>query len=193
MGLLATAALKHLAGADVTVLARHRFQGEQAERLGADRVVSARSSDRLRELSRVSGGRLLQPILGPPIHVGGFDATAVCVGTDDAMQDALRFTRAGGTILLLANVSALKRVDWTPVWIKELSIHGSLCYNAPVHAGAHAGAFATAAALLAGPPGAELAALVTHVLPLRDFRHALSVAWGRAGTAAVKVALSPDA
>lgn len=191
MGLLATAALKALSGADVTVLARHRFQGEHAERLGADRVVSARARERLGELSRISGGRLLQPILGPPIHVGGFDASVVCVGTDEALQDALRFTRGGGTVLLLANVASLRRVDWTPVWIKELTIHGSLCYNAPAHAGAHGDAFHTAAALLAGPLGPRLEALTTHVLPLADVTHALALAWGRAGSGAVKVALSP--
>ena len=190
MGLLATATMKTMAAADVTVLARHRFQADHAARLGAERVVSARSAQRMQELSRVSGGRLLQPILGPPIHVGGFDVTVVCVATNDAVQDALRFTRAGGTILLLANVSALKRVDWTPVWLKELTIHGSLCYNAPSHGGTRAGAFATAAGLLAGPLGATLETLVTHVVPLEDFTHALAIAWGREGTGAVKVALA---
>jgi threonine dehydrogenase-like Zn-dependent dehydrogenase len=193
MGLLATAALKAVARANVTVLSRHRFQSDHAERLGADGVVSSRSPERLRELSLASGGRLLQPILGPPIHVGGFDVTVVCVGSNTAVQDALRFTRSGGTILLLANVSALKRVDWTPVWIKELSIHGSLCYSATAHAGARAGAFETSMSLIAGPLGRELEPLVTHVVPLRDFRRALSLAWGRAGSGAVKVALSAPA
>jgi threonine dehydrogenase-like Zn-dependent dehydrogenase len=174
----------------VTVLSRHPFQAEHAERLGANRVVSARSRQRMQELSRLSGGRLLQPILGPPIHVGGFDVTVVCVGTDDAVQDALRFTRSGGSILLLGNVAGLKRVDWTPVWLKELSIHGSLCYNAPVHAGADGDAFRKAAALLAGPVGPALEALVTHVLPLADYERALALGWGRAGSGAVKVALA---
>ncbi len=192
MGLLAAAALKAQTDADVTVLARHRFQAEHAEHVGADRIVSGRSAQRLQELSRLSGGRLLQPILGPPIHVGGFDVTVLCVGSDAAVQDALRFTRAGGTILLLANVAALKRVDWTPVWIKELTIHGSLCYNAPGHAGAHGGAFQTAANLLAGPLGSRLEPLVTHVVPRSDFKHALALARGRAGSGAVKVALAAD-
>ncbi|MDH4036632.1 MAG: alcohol dehydrogenase catalytic domain-containing protein [Candidatus Krumholzibacteria bacterium] len=192
MGLLATSALEALTDADVTVLARHRFQAEHAEHVGADRIVSGRSAQRLQELSRLSGGRLLQPILGPPIHVGGFDVTVLCVGSDAAVQDALRFTRAGGTILLLANVASLKRVDWTPVWIKELTIHGSLCYNAPGHAGAHGGAFQTAASLLEGSLGSRLEPLVTHVVPRSDFRHALALAWGRGGSGAVKVALAAD-
>jgi len=189
MGLLACAALKAVPRADVSVLARYPFQAAHAERLRADRVVRAGGAGYAEELSRIAGGRLLKPILGPRIHVGGFDATVVCVGTDAAVHDALRFTRAGGTIHLLANVSSLKRVDWTPVWLKELSIHGSLCYNAPVHGGTRSDAFATAASLLASPLGADLEALVTHVLPLSRFDEALSVAMGRSGSGAVKVAL----
>ncbi len=192
MGLLATAALKQLDTVDVTVLCRHRFQGEHAESLGADRIVYAHSREHFAELSRIAGGKLLRPILGPPIHIGGFDLTVLCVGNDSAVQDALRFTRAGGTVLLLANVSALRRVDWTPVWLKELSIHGSLCYNAPVHAGAHGDAFATALGMLSGPMGASIEKLVTHVVPLRDFKRALVLAWGRSASGAVKVALSPE-
>jgi threonine dehydrogenase-like Zn-dependent dehydrogenase len=192
MGLLAATALKAVARADVTVLARHPFQSRHAERLGADRIVSARSAAYAADLSRIAGGRLLKPILGPQIHVGGFDTTVVCVGTDAAVHDALRFTRAGGSVLLLANVSTLKRVDWTPVWLKELSIHGSLCYNVPTHGAARRDAFATAASLLDSPLGPELAKLVTHVLPLSRFTEALAVAMGRAGSQAVKVAIAPN-
>ena len=119
MGLLAVAALGALARADNTILAKHRFQAEHAERLGATRVVMVRDGDYFAELARITGGRLLQPILGPRIHVGGFDTTFVCVGTDAAVGDALRFTRAGGTIVLLGNVARLARVDWTPLWQKE--------------------------------------------------------------------------
>lgn len=190
MGLLAVAALRAVAGAEVTVLARHRFQAEHAERLGAAHVVMTRSKDYFAELSRLTDGRLLRPILGPRIHVGGFDASVVCVGTDTAVGDALRFTRAGGTVILLGNVSALKRVDWTPVWLKELTIRGSLCYNAPSHGGTRHDAFATSASLLASPLGADLEPLVTHVVPVTEFEHALALATGHAGSRAVKVALS---
>ncbi|HEX5132886.1 MAG TPA: alcohol dehydrogenase catalytic domain-containing protein [Candidatus Krumholzibacteria bacterium] len=190
MGLLATAALKNMLRTDVTVLARHRFQGEHAERLGADRVVYARDGY-VDQLSRITQGRLLQPILGPKIHVGGFDTSMVCVGSNAAMHDALRFTRAGGSVTLLGNVAMLKRVDWTPVWLKELSLRGSLCYNAPVFRGERTDAFSTAIELLTSPLGARLMPLVTHVRPLREYAAALQTAMGRSGNRAVKVALAP--
>jgi threonine dehydrogenase-like Zn-dependent dehydrogenase len=190
MGLLAVAALRALTRAEVTILAKHPFQAEHAERLGAHRIVMTQSGDYFAELSRATGGRLLKPILGPRIHVGGFDATFVCVGTDTAVGDALRFTRAGGTIVLVGNVARLARVDWTPLWQKELTIHGSLCYNAPGHGGAGRDAFATALSLVEGALASSLEPLVTHVVPVERFDEALAIAQGRAGRGAVKVALA---
>jgi len=190
MGLLAIAAVKALSGAEVTVLCRHRHQAEHAERIGANHIVMTRGGDYFAELSRLAHGRLLRPILGPRIHVGGFDATFVCVGTGTAVDDALRFTRAGGAVVLLGNVSRLSRVDWTPLWLKELSVHGSLCYNSPAHGGAPRSAFQTAADLLAGPLGANVEPLVTHLVPLEHAYEALALAIGHSGRRAVKVAIS---
>ncbi len=190
MGLLAVAALRALARADVTLLAKHRFQAEHGERLGATRVVMTRDGDYFEALARVTGGRLLKPILGPRIHVGGFDATFVCVGTDAAVSDALRFTRAGGAIVLLGNVARLARVDWTPLWQKELRVFGSLCYNGHRHGGVRRDAFATALELCSGDLGRALEPLVTHVVPIADFADAIAIAQGRAGRSAVKVALA---
>lgn len=193
MGLLAVAALKSLTQAEVTIVAKHAFQAEHAERLGANRVVMMRGGDYFAELSRATGGRLLQPILGPRIHVGGFDTTFVCVGTETAVSDSLRFTRAGGTVVLLGNVARLARVDWTPLWQKELTMHGSLCYSAAVHGGSGQDAFETALSLADGALASSLEPLVTHVVPVEHFEEALSLAQGRAGRGAVKVALSGPA
>lgn len=193
VGLLAVAALKALARVEVTILVKHPFQAAHAEALRADRIVMTRASDYFAELSRATGGRLLQPILGPRIHVGGFDATFVCVGTESAVSDALRFTRAGGMIVLLGNVARLARVDWTPLWQKELRLFGSLCYNAPRGGGARRDAFETALLLVAGPLGPAIEPLVTHVVPVDHYAEALAIAQGRADRNAVKVALSgPD-
>lgn len=190
MGLLALAALKSLASVDVTILCRHRYQAEHAERMGTDRVVMTRGGDYFAELSRLTGSRLFKPILGPRINIGGFDTTIVCVGNDTAVSDALRFTRSGGTVILLGNVSGLAKVDWTPLWLKELTVHGSLCYHGPTtHGGAGSGDFATAAGLVAGPLREQLEPLVTHVIPLHHARDAVMVALGRSRERAVKVAI----
>lgn len=200
IGLLTMAALQALApDADVTVLARHPFQGAHAERLGARRVVSARG-DYLGRLAEVAGTRLLKPILGKPVGVGGFDRTFVCIGGARGMDDAMRFTRAGGSIVLLGNSSTMNGLDWTPLWLKELTVRGSLCYGAHAaasgaHAGAHAhasprvGAFDEAATLIASGR-APIRPLLTHTFPLDEYRHAIDVARDKGGEESVKVAFS---
>lgn len=187
IGLLTTAALGALApGADVTVLARHDFQARHAERLGAARVVRARGDHR-QALAEAGGTRLLQPIIGPPVGVGGFDRVFVCIAGARGVDDAMRFTRAGGTIVLLGNATTLTGVDWTPIWLKELTLRGSLCYGAHAHASAAPDAFREAAALIASS-AAPIRPLLTHTFPLADYRRALATALDKRGGESVKVA-----
>lgn len=187
MGLLQTAALTAMVpGASVCVLARHQFQAVLATRFGAARTVMARG-DYLRELADAGNTRLLQPILGRPIGVGGFDVTYVCVGGVQGVDDALRFTRQGGTIVLLGCATALRGLDWTPLWLKELTLAGTLAYGAPGHGGTGPNAFKQAAALI-GERRVELGGLVTHEFALGDYRKALATARERGATKSVKVA-----
>jgi threonine dehydrogenase-like Zn-dependent dehydrogenase len=191
IGLLTVAALQALAPeAAVTVLARHTFQGAHAERLGAARVVSARG-DYLAALADAAETRLLKPIIGKSVGVGGFDRTFVCIGTTRAMDDAMRVTRAGGTIVLLGNASTMNGLDWTPLWLKELTVKGSLCYGGHRQGNGHGtparGAFDEAAALIA-EGRAPVGALLTHTFPLADYRRAINTALGKAVAESVKVA-----
>lgn len=187
IGLLTTAALHALAPeSKVTVLARHDFQGAHAERLGAGGIVSARG-DYLRALATAGGTRLLQPILGKPVGVGGFDRTFVCIGGSRGMDDAMRVTRSGGTIVLLGNSSKMDGLDWTPLWLKELTVRGSLCYGAHRHASPERGAFDEAAALIASGR-APIGPLLTHTFPLAEYRRAIDVARDKGGERSVKVA-----
>jgi len=188
IGLLTLAALRALApGVAVTVLARHAFQEEAARRLGASHVVRLRPGDH-RALAEAAGARLLQPILGPPIAVGGFDRSYVCVAGTAGVEDALRFTRAGGVISLLGNVTTLPGLDWTALWLKELAVRGSLAYGR--HPGATTDAFREALELIAGGR-APIGPLVTHTFPLTEIGRALATAAGRTGEPSIKVALRP--
>lgn len=185
IGLLTVAALRALAAdAAITVLARHEFQREHALRLGAAQVVMDRD-DRTGALAAVSGARLLKTIIGPPASVGGFDRTFVCVSGRAGVDDALRFTRAGGTVMLLGNVRSLDGLDWTPVWLKELTLRGSLTYGG--HGGSDRDAFAEALDLIASGR-ALVEPLLTHTFPLTDHAQALSTAMGKGRSKSVKVA-----
>jgi L-iditol 2-dehydrogenase len=187
IGLLTIAALHALApGARITALARYDIQRAHASRLGAANVVPARG-DYTTALADAGGARLLKPIIGKPVGVGGFDRTFVCIGGTRGMDDAMRVTRAGGTIVLLGNSGTMNGLDWTPLWLKELTVRGSLCYGSPVHASAGKGAFAEAAALIASG-AAPIAELLTHTFALGEYRKALATASNKAGGESIKVA-----
>ena len=187
IGLLTVAALKALVPAcHVTVLARHSFQAEHATRLGADGVVFARG-EYLGELAEAGRARLLKPIIGKPVGVGGFDRTFICIGGAHATDDAMRVTRAGGTLVLLGNSAKMDGIDWTPLWLKELTVRGSLCYGEHRHASPARDAFREATDLIAARR-VTLAPLLTHVYPLADYRAALSTAMDKRGSRSIKVA-----
>ena len=187
MGLLMVAALRALTpDAAVTVLARHPFQARHATHLGATRTVMARG-DYLGELAEAAGTRLLKPILGRPIGVGGFDTVFVCISSPRGVEDAMRFSRAGATIVLLGNATTLRGLDWTPLWIKELTFRGTLAYGGHAHGGADVNAFNIASTLIADGR-APIAGLVTHQFPLSDYRAALHTARAKGSVESVKVA-----
>jgi L-iditol 2-dehydrogenase len=187
IGLVTIAALRALAPtARITALARYDTQRTHAARLGATEVVPARG-DYTTALADAAGTRLLKPIIGKPVGVGGFDRTFVCIGGARGMDDAMRVTRAGGTIVLLGNSSTMNGLDWTPLWLKELTVRGSLCYGSPVHSSADQGAFAQAAALIASGT-APLAELLTHTYPLAEYRQALETASNKGRGESIKVA-----
>ena len=119
--------------------------------------------------------------------VGGFDRAFVCVAGHRGMEEALRFTRAGGTVALLGNAASLDGVDWTPLWAKELTLRGSVCYARAAHASAGAGDFDAALGLIASGR-AQVRPLLTHTFPLAKYRRAIATALHKEGSASVKVA-----
>ena len=184
IGLLTVAALRALApGVEVTVLARHGFQRDHALRLGAARVVMGGGDPRA-ALAEASGARLLKTIIGPPAVVGGFDRSYVCIAGRSGVGDALNLTRAGGEVVLLGNARGLDGLDWTPLWLKEITLRGSLTYG--LHAGAERGDFEEAMDLIA-KGRAAVAPLVTHTFPLADHAQALATAMDKRAQS-VKVA-----
>ena len=187
IGLLTIAALRALAPtARITSLARYDMQRAQAAKLGAADIVPARG-DYASALADAGGTRLLTPIIGKPIGVGGFDRTFVCIGGTRGMDDAMRVTRAGGTIVLLGNSSTMNGLDWTPLWLKELTVRGSLCYGSPGHASAEQGAFVQAASLIRNG-AALLSELLTHTYPLGQYKEALATASNKGKGESIKVA-----
>ncbi len=189
VGLAAVVALRALRpNATVVVAARYEHQAELASALGAAKVIPARGAVPYREIAALVGARLLKPLIGPPVLTDGVDAVLECVGTGRSIDSALRLTRAGGVVALVGLASAPRGVDWTPMWLREVSVRGSFAYSTEIVEGRRVRSVDLAMELIADG-SAGLGRMVTHRFPLADYRRAVGVALDKRRHRAVKVAL----
>jgi threonine dehydrogenase-like Zn-dependent dehydrogenase len=121
LGLLVVAALRALGSqARVLVSARYEFQVEAARRLGADAVLFG--GDLYRKVAEHTGAKLLKPTIGKRVVLGGADRVYECVGSDSAMDDALRLACTGGTVVIVGMPGLAKGIDWTAIYSQELKV-----------------------------------------------------------------------
>lgn len=176
IGLCTVAALRALdSRARIVVVAKYPFQGEMARRYGADEVTYLGERDYFQALAQSLGGRLLRPVLGKPVLVGGgADLVYECVGSPRSIDDSLRLARSGGTVVLLGLASVLRGLDWTPIWLKELTVRGSDWYGMETIQGQRVRGFQLALQWMAEGK-LDLAPMVTHRFRLDDYKRALAI------------------
>ncbi len=182
IGALTIAALRATARPGrLVAAARHPHQRAAASALGADVVVAAGRAMR-EELSDLFGASVYEPEIGPPTVLGGADVTFDCVGSGRTIDDALRFTRPGGTVIVVGMPGVAKGVDWTSMWHKELDVRGTYT-SGP-------GTFARSIKLAAELDG-RLAPLVGATFPLEAWRDALATALDTGTSGILKTAFRP--
>lgn len=132
IGLLTIAALR-AAGckARINAVARHEHQQRLALQLGADVVLPGGGPVRQRydEWARNLDAEVLDPELGKPMVIGGAAATYDCVASSQSIDDAIRFTKSAGTLVLVGMPGIPKGVDWTPLWFQELTVRAAYAYG----------------------------------------------------------------
>ncbi len=187
IGICAVAALRLLESrARVIVLARYPFQGQLAESYGADEVIYARKGlDYYQAVANSVAGTLYKPILGKRVMTGGADVVYECVGSDTSIDDALRFTRAGGRLVLVGLVGTTRKVDWTPVWFNELTVTGTFAYGTEYKEGQPIRTYQLALDWLAQGK-LDLAPLLTHKFRLADYKRALETTMSKSKNKVVK-------
>lgn len=187
IGLLVTAVLRTLGSkADVTVLARHGFQAELAEKYGATRVVRNGSLDKMAELT---GAKIVKPIMGDKYLYGGFDRIYDCVGSETTVKNSVKWMNSGGKLVMVGLTSTIK-MDWTLVWFKELTLFGIYAYGNDSINGEIKRTYAIALDMLS-KKSIDPKPLVTHIFSLRDYRTALGIASSKKKHKAIKVLLKP--
>ncbi len=175
IGLLTIAALRATGcKARIVAIARFDHQKEHAKNLGADEILptSRDLPHRYSMLAKTLGAEVLKPELGKPFVLGGADVTYDCIGSAQTIDDGVRFTRSGGTFVLVGMPGMPKGIDWTPLWFQEVTLKASYAYGPESVDGGTHDTFDVALDLLRDW-GPRLAPLVGTPFELKDYRHAL--------------------
>lgn len=190
MGLCTVAALRSLCpearilGAEVDP-----FHSEVARELGVEEVIEPGGKHFYRRVADLTGARMYTPRMARPILVGGVDRVFDTVGATDTVNASLRVLAGGGTYNMLG-ISAVKRIDWTPVWLKELIIRGIYAYQEEEVDGVRMHDFELALRLLA-EGRADLSRLITHRFTLDEWPKALDTALNKGRERAIKIVFTP--
>ncbi len=188
IGLLTLQAVRVLAPqAEVSVLARHPFQIEQATRLGAAHIIYPQDS--YMGIQRATGAQLYQGSFGNRVLLGGYDVIYDSVGSQKTLHHALRWARTQGTVVLVGLNLHMMHVDLTPVWYQEVNLLGSLSSGMetwpPASTEQRATFEITAELITSGLLQPEH--LITHRFPLNNYQAAIKTAMEKAQSRAIKV------
>jgi threonine dehydrogenase-like Zn-dependent dehydrogenase len=182
IGLLTVAAVKMFTPPRrLIAVAKHPTQRDLARKLGADQVVAP--DEVFQRIRYATAARRLDGMMDRSLLLGGADLTFECVGKADSLNDAVRFTREGGTVVAVG-MPGEEKVDWAPIWQRELTVMGAYAYGSePKRKGQRTFDLALAAA-----PELHLEKLTGPLFGLGDYRDAIAYAMSAGRLGAVKVA-----
>ena len=184
IGLLVTQAVRLVQPeCHLTVLARHDHQAALAQRLGADAVL--RSGDVYAQVASLTGAKHYRGPMHRGMVLGGFDVVYDCVSSATTVTDSLRWTRAGGTVVLVGVHLEFLKADLNPIWYQEVNLIGSHTFGPETWNGRRAHTFdLVIERMLRGEVHEE--GLITHRFPFEAYRQAIATAVDKR-TGAIKV------
>ncbi len=172
----------------IAAVAEFPWQAERARAFGTEHLFLA-SDDGYGETARLTGAKLYQGRRGNRVLLGGFDLVFDVVGIEATLDGALRWTRAGGTVVLVGVNLHRMRLDLTPLWYQEVDLLGSIGHGLVVWQGEQLSAFELGMRWMQeGKLSVE--GLLTHRFRLDDYRQAFEVAAKKARFHSIKVAIA---
>jgi threonine dehydrogenase-like Zn-dependent dehydrogenase len=192
IGLLVLSALRLLGHTcHVTVLAKHPIQVQTAEKLGADLVLKGgKAGD---AAIQVTGAKRYKPLRGRHVYAGGFDWVYDCVGSARSLDDSLRVAGPRGHVILVGCAGQIPHLDCTFIWARELQVTGCYVYACEHTLEGQPHTFDVALRVLAERPDFPVADLVTHRIPLGQWREAMRVNLQHGQYGAIKTVFDPTA
>lgn len=190
IGLLTVQAIKAVCPeARLTIVARYPHQAEAARALGADTVIGR--GDLYAEGARLTGAKYYTGPLNRGMLLGGYDVIYDCVGSGRTISDALRWARAGGTVVLLGIHLEPVTADLNPVWWQQVDLIGSGYFSTDEWQGRRQSTFAwTIEWLRSGRFRVD--GLISHRFPLAEYKRAIATATDKSNAKAIKVMFQMD-
>ena len=172
----------------ITAAVSSKFTAELAKKSGADHTITGK--DQLEEAAKLTGGKCYKPLLGPTTMMRGFDRVYDCLSKSDSLTMALRAVKTGGVVSIIGLSSEVK-FDPTLVWVKLITLKGSLYYGYHNWEGLAKHVFEIAIDLIS-KKDLKLQDMVTHKFKLVEFRKMMDVNIHKGKYRAVKTMFAYD-
>jgi len=188
IGLLTVAMAKSLCKeARLHCLARHEFQARAAKKLGADHVWQ-NEENIYEQIAKKTGGRAITGHFGNKILIGGYDVIYDTVGNDKTINNALRWTKGRGALVIVGINFMPGKIDYTPIWNQEITVYGINCHGTEKPG---ANSFEMAVDVLSKNefPYTDI---LTHRFPMDEFKKAIKTFLSKKNTKAIKVVLDHE-
>jgi len=172
----------------IDAIARHPHQAELARRFGASEVLELprRRRERFEGISRRTAGRAVRARFGNYMLSGGYDLVFECVGSRDAIEEALKWARSGGQVVMVG-MGHGRGADMTPVWFSELNVIGAFGRGEEGRQGRKLHTYRLVQELILSG-AADVSCLLTHTFDLSQYKRALTAAIDKSGHRSVRVA-----
>ncbi len=191
IGLLTIMVVRALAPqSEITAIARYPHQQAMAEKLGAKHILTGREG--YAAIARLTGGKFFSAPLNQGVVIGGYDLVYDCVADPRTVNDALRWTRANGKVVMIgAHMAPMPKVDLSPVWYHQVELVGTYGHGMNDWQGQRKHTYAWVYDYFR--QGAfDIDGLITHRFPLREYKAAIRAATAKGRERAIKVMFHAD-
>ncbi|MBN1882768.1 MAG: alcohol dehydrogenase catalytic domain-containing protein [Deltaproteobacteria bacterium] len=176
LGLSAVQALRGLGSTSrIIVMEKSPPAARRAMDAGADRVITSEEGGRTVYdiIGEITNAKVYKPIMGDKILMGGVNIVYDTVGHAKTMGMSLRLLATGGVYVCIG-LAAVEKLDLTPLWLKKLTIAGSLGYGIETYNGKEAKTWDVALDLVRNRK-VDLGRYVTHRFRLDEYKEAIRV------------------
>ncbi len=178
----------------ITSVVRSNFQAELAQKMGANHVLRVTrkmsKAERFELIAQDIGGARMPGRIGNQSMLGGYDLVFDCSGRGEALADALKWTRARGTCVMVGT-NGIAVTDTTPIWFSEVNLIGANGRQIEALAdGSRKHSYDVVFDWLRDGR-LDLSQLPTHCLPLAEYRTGLRLLLQRPRPPLVKVYFRP--